>query len=140
MHAGVGFTIDQGRPKDCSCRGAAVAALRAALRGRIRGRWLYFLADSSLCGLYLAFLQQLTWRVGDVEGMLMDTGVCTRHTHTHTHWLHFVSASRDDAVRCPHTSGPSVVSGSGLHNTKYCINQYNDRWVWAPPPLNLIEI
>ena len=28
------------------------------------------------------------------------------------HWLHFgVSEPRDDAVRCPHTSGPSVVSG-----------------------------
>ena len=83
---------------------AAVDALWAAARGRLRERWLYFLGDSSLRGLYVAFLQQLTWRVSNTEGMLMDTRVWPigprlqgNRTTWPTHgWLDVILEKRDD--------------------------------------------
>jgi hypothetical protein len=53
----------------------------------------------------------LTSQISLVAFSLVYNYIRTPSTPT-AHWLHFgVSEPRDDAVRCPHTSGPSVVSG-----------------------------
>ena len=49
------------------------AAFRSASRGRLGGRWLWFMGDSAIRGLYVALLQQLTYRDGDSQPILVET-------------------------------------------------------------------
>ena len=86
---------------------AAVENFRDSHRGRLTNRWLYFVGDSSLRGLYIALLQQLVWRRGNLNSPVMHLASSTaQELGTSNHslskppapkgWLDIVLEERED--------------------------------------------